>query len=115
MGAGTDGPLVGPMNPWLSIYYMVTGRDNSGTLVNAGETLTRMEALRLYTAGSAWFSFDETQLGSIETGKLADLVVLSDDYLSVREEDIRTLSSDLTMLGGKVVHAKGAFEALSPR
>ncbi len=115
IGAGTDGPLVGPMNPWLSIYYMVTGRDNSGRLVNAGETLTRMEALRLYTAGSAWFSFDETQLGSIETGKLADLVVLSDDYLSVPEEDIRTLSSDLTMLGGKVVYAKGAFEALSPR
>lgn len=115
IGAGTDGPLVVPMNPWLSIYYMVTGMDNRGELVNAGETLTRMEALRLYTAGSAWFSFDETQLGSIAAGKLADLVVLHDDYLSVPEEDIPTLSSDLTMLGGKVVHAKGAFASLRPR
>jgi len=104
IGAGTDGSLLGPMNPWLSIYYMVTGKDSTGNLVNPGQTITRMEALRLYTTGSAWFSFDESHLGSLEPGKLADLVVLSEDYLTVPEEKIRTLQSVLTVVGGRIVH-----------
>ncbi len=112
LGAGTDGSLVGPMNPWLSLYYMVTGKDNAGSTVNAGETLSRFEALRLYTIGSAWFSFDEERLGSIESGKLADLVVLNADYLTVPEEEIRSLRSVLTLVGGKVVFAEGEFAAL---
>ena len=104
IGAGTDGSLLGPMNPWLSIYYMVTGKDSAGNMVNPGQTITRMEALRLYTMGSAWFSFDESHLGSLEPGKLADLVVLSEDYLTLPEEQIRTLHSVLTVVGGKIVH-----------
>ena len=83
MGAGTDGSLVAPMNPWLSIYYMITGKNNAGAVVNPGETLTRMEALRLYSVENAWFSFDENDVGSIEVGKLGDIVVLSDDYLTI--------------------------------
>ena len=83
---------------------MVTGKNSAGDLVNAGQTITRMEALRLYTTGSAWFSFDESRLGSLEPGKLADLVVLSEDYLTVPEEKIRTLQSVLTVVGGKIVH-----------
>ena len=80
--------------------------------MNDGQQITRLEALRLYTVGSAWFSFDEVELGSIEAGKLADLVVLSDDYLSVPEEGIKGLSSVLTILGGKVVHADEEFSPL---
>ena len=62
--------------------------------------------------GSAWFTFDDEDLGSIEVGKLADLVVLSDDYLTVPDEEIRTLSSVLTLIGGKVVYANAEFASL---
>ena len=111
-GASSDSSNIAPMNPWLHIYHMVTGRDAAGRLVNDGQQITRMEALRLHTTGSAWFSFDDDELGSIEAGKLADLVVLSDDYLSVQEEEIRKLSSVLTTVGGRVIHADDAFSQL---
>ena len=111
-GASSDSSNIAPMNPWLHIYYMVTGRNAIGRLVNDGQQITRLEALRLYTTGSAWFSFDDHELGSVEVGKLADLVVLSDDYLSVQEEEIRTLSSVLTTVGGRVIHADDRFRQL---
>ena len=109
MGGGTDGALGVPMNPWFSIYYAVTGRDNTGRLVNPNQTLSRLEALSLYTKDNAWFSFDEDALGSIEVGKLADLVVLNDDYLTVPEARIRELASVLTIVGGDIVYAAGEF------
>ena len=73
-----------------------------------------MEALRLYTTGSAYYTFDDEDLGSIEVGKLGDLVVLSDDYLSVPEDEIRTLRSVLTLIGGEVVHGAAEFANLNP-
>lgn len=109
LGAGTDGAMLGPMNPWLSIYYMVTGKDNTGKLVNPGQTINRIEALRLYTIGSAWFSFDDDQLGSIEPGKLADIIVLNKDYLEVPEKEIKTIKADLTIVDGCIVHAASEF------
>ena len=111
-GASSDSSNISPLNPWQNIYFMVTGRNTMGDLVNDGQQINRLEALRLYTVGSSWFSFDEDVLGSIEVGKLADLVVLSADYLTVPEEEIRGLSSVLTIVGGKVVYADGAFSAL---
>jgi len=104
LGAGSDGPLLIPMNPWLSIYYMVSGKDSAGQLVNEGQTLSRLEALGLYTRNNAWFTFDEQDLGSLEVGKAADLAVLNGDYLNMPEADIKTLGSVLTMVGGKVVY-----------
>ena len=71
-----------------------------------------MTALRLYTLGSAWFSFDDDVRGSLELGKLADLAVLSADYLTVPTEKIGDLESLLTMVGGKVVYAAGDFAKL---
>lgn len=109
LSAGTDASAISPMSPWISLYHMVTGRDASGRLVNPGQQITRMEALRIYTMGGAWHTFDEEELGSIEVGKLADLVVLSDDYLSVPEQSIRTLSSVLTLVDGTIVHAAAEF------
>ncbi len=103
IGAGTDGPLAVPMNPWLSIYYMVTGKNNAGELANPDQALTRMEALRLYTIGNAWFSFEEDRLGSIEVGKLADLAVLDRDFLVVPEDEIRTIQAVMTLVGGAIV------------
>ena len=114
LGAGTDGALLGPMNPWFSLYYMVTGKDNMGRLVNPGQALTREEALALYTVNNAWFSFDEDALGSIEVGKLADLAVLSDDYLEVPEEEILGLRSVLTIVGGEIVYVGEGFLGLAP-
>jgi predicted amidohydrolase YtcJ len=109
VGGGTDSTNAQPMNPWYMIYYMVSGKNVGGYAVNAGQELTRMEALRVYTLGSAWFSRDDEDLGSIEIGKLADLAVLSDDYLTVPEEDIRSLRSVLTLLGGEVVYVDPHF------
>ncbi len=67
------------------IYYMVTGMNAGGHLVNAGQTITRKEAMRLYTADNGWFFREEDRIGSIETGRLGDLVVLSDDYFDPKK------------------------------
>jgi len=109
VGAGTDSTNVAALNPWLGLFYMVTGTNAGGNLVNAGQTLTRLEALRLNTAENAWFSQEEDELGSIEVGKLADLVVLSDDYLTVPDGDIRTITSVLTIVDGRIVFSDGTL------
>ena len=109
-GAGTDATNVAPINPWLSIYYMVTGRNSAGIEINQGQTISRLEALRLYTLGSAWVSREENKLGSIEVGKLADLAVLSDDFLSVPDEALRDIRSVLTVVGGRVVYSDGTLD-----
>ncbi|MEE9570277.1 MAG: amidohydrolase family protein, partial [Gammaproteobacteria bacterium] len=109
-GGGTDSTVGHPINPWYSIYYMVSGKNVVGDPINAEQKISRMEALRLYTVGSAWFSHDADELGSIEVGKYGDIVVLNDDYFEVDEEDIQNLSSVLTVVGGAVVHADTAFQ-----
>jgi predicted amidohydrolase YtcJ len=91
------------------IYYMVTGKNSAGVSINAGQTLTRMEALRLYTANNGWFFREEDNVGSIEQGKLGDVVVLSDDFLDpakVPDEAIKQVKSVLTVVGGQVVYDK---------
>jgi predicted amidohydrolase YtcJ len=106
-GAGSDSAQISTLNPWNIISYMVTGRSSDGTLINAGQQLTRMEALRLYTSENGWFLREETSLGTIEPGKWGDVVVLSDDYFStarVPDDAIRKLTSVLTVVGGRVVH-----------
>lgn len=106
-GAGSDSAQISTLNPWLMIYFMVTGKNSSGVLINPGQTLTRAEALRLYTAENGWFFHEENKVGSIEPGKLADLVVLSADYFDaakVSDEGIKKLKSVLTIVDGKVVY-----------
>ena len=105
-GGGTDARGGSPMNPWMSIYYMVTGKNSSGNLINAGQTIGRDEALRMYTRDNAWFIKEDAALGSIEAGKSADLVVLSADYFDVPDDEIRTLTSLLTIVDGEIVHEK---------
>jgi predicted amidohydrolase YtcJ len=102
---GTDSTNVSALDPWLTLFYMTTGRNLAGELTNDGQQISRLEALRLYTQGAAWFCFDEDNVGSFESGKLADLAVLSDDYLTVSEERLRKIESVLTLVGGRVVHA----------
>jgi predicted amidohydrolase YtcJ len=106
VGAGSDAAAVSVFDPWLEIYYMVTGKNSAGELINPGQQLTRMEALRLYTAENGWFTREENKLGTIEPGKLGDLVVLNDDYFDttkVPDESIKRLKAVLTVVGGKVV------------
>ena len=107
VGAGSDSAQISTLDPWLMIYYMVTGKNSSGVVINAGQTLTRMEALRLYTVENGWFLHEEDKLDSIEPGKLGDLVVLSGDYFSatkVTDEGIKKLKSVMTVVDGKIVH-----------
>jgi predicted amidohydrolase YtcJ len=104
VGAGSDSAQISTLNPWLMIYYMVTGKNAAGQLVNAGQQITREEALRLYTAENGWFFHEESKLGSMEPGKLGDVVVLSDDYLKVPEEDIKKLHSVMTIVNGKIIY-----------
>jgi predicted amidohydrolase YtcJ len=113
-GVGTDSTNVSALDPWQSLFYMTTGRNVAGLLTNDGQQISRLEALRLYTEGSAWFSFDDHQVGSFTEGKNADLAVLGDDYLTVPDQRIRKIESVLTLLGGKIVHAGGPFSALRP-
>jgi predicted amidohydrolase YtcJ len=115
-GAMTDATNVAPLSPWVKFYYMITGKTQagyiSGAVSNVGQQITRLEALRLYTIGSAWFSDEDDELGSFEIGKLADLAVLTHHYLDVSEEQIPKIKSDLTLQGGRVVHASGPFAGL---
>jgi hypothetical protein len=112
MGAGSDSAVVGALNPWLGIYFMVTGKDAGGELLLPNQQITRKDALRLYTAANAWFNFEENEMGSIETGKLADLVVLDKPYFDVSDEELKHMQPLLTMVGGRVVHARAPFAAL---
>ena len=102
VGAGSDSAQISTLNPWLMLYYMTTGKNSSGVLINAGQTLTRDEAMRLYTAANGWFAKEEDQLGSIEEGKLGDIVVPSDDYFTVSDDALKKLGSILTIVGGQI-------------
>ena len=85
VGAGSDSAQISTLDPWPMIYYMVTGKNSSGVLINDKQQISRMEAMRLYTAANGWFFHEEDRLGSIEPGKLGDVVVLSDDLLRLEE------------------------------
>ena len=95
---------ISPLNPWLHLYYVVTGVNSFGQQVNPGEHLTREEALRLRTRESSWHLRMEDRLGTIEPGRLADLAVLDRDYFSVPDVEIKKIRSVLTVVDGKVVH-----------
>jgi predicted amidohydrolase YtcJ len=115
VGAGTDATRVASYNPWVSLYWMAAGRTVGGTpLYPEANRLDRREALRRYTIGSAWFSGEEDNKGAMVPGQLADLAVLSADYFSVPEEDIKRIESVLTVVGGKVVYGAGEFAGLAP-
>lgn len=115
VGAGTDATRVASYNPFVSLYWLVSGKTVGGLqMYDEANRLDRMEALRLWTVGSSWFSSDEDKKGSIVAGQLADLAVLSNDYFDVPEEQIKSLESVLTVVGGKIVYAAQEFKKHSP-
>jgi hypothetical protein len=115
VGAGTDGTRVASYHPWTCLWWMVTSKTVGGTVLHdEADRLTREEALRLYTHGSAWFSHEDDKKGALEPGRFADLAVLSDDYFAVEDDAIRGLESVLTMVGGRIVHGTGEYASLAP-
>ena len=112
-GSGTDAHRVMSYNPFVALQWLLDGKTVSGTALRGPEqTPGREQALRMYTSGSAWFDHSEKRRGSLEKGKLADLVVLSKDYLTVPVGETGGIASLLTMVGGKVVYAAGPYEKL---
>ena len=114
VGAGSDGARINTLNPWCMIYYMVTGRDVSGELINDGQQVSRYQAAKLYASRQqGWFTKEDDLLGGIGVGRFADLAVLSADVFdpaAVPEEQIRQMTSILTVVGGEVVYNAGVLE-----
>lgn len=115
VGAGTDATRVASYNPWVALAWLVTGRTVGGLrLYPTSQTLDREQALRLCTEANTWFSGEGGKKGQIKVGQLADLAVLSNDYFTVPDDSIADITSVLTLLGGKPVHASGDFSNLAP-
>jgi predicted amidohydrolase YtcJ len=106
VGGGTDGPVV-PVNPFLSMWWMTTRQVLKGYVLGKEHAITAKAALQLYTINNARIQGVDKDRGSIETGKLADLAVLSQDILSVPPDAIRDTKAHLTVVGGKVVYRNG--------
>ncbi len=115
VGAGTDGTRVASYHPWTCLYWLVTGKSVGGTpLTSAENLLSREQALRLYTQGSAWFSGEADKKGTLSNGQFADMAVLSDDFITCADEQIRRIESVLTLCDGKIAYAAEEFASLNP-
>ncbi len=116
VGGGTDSTRVSSYNPWLSLEWMITGKSVGGLQIYGDENrLERLEALRLWTKGSAWFTKEEKDKGSITKGEYADFAILDRDYLNVPDAEIRDITANLTVVGGRVVYGANRFEHMSQK
>ncbi len=115
VGGGTDATRVASYNPFVSLYWLITGKTVGGlSLYRDNNRLEREEALRLWTQGSAYKSNEETVKGALSVGQYADLAVLSDDFMHVDDEAIKAITSVLTVVGGKIVYAAEEFKSFDP-
>lgn len=115
VGVGTDGTRVASYNPWPALYWLSTGKTVGGLKYMHDENLlTRNEALSLYTKGSAWVSQEEQVKGTLEVGMYADLAVLSADYFTVPDEEIKSIKSVLTIVDGTVVYGAEEYAPMNP-
>jgi predicted amidohydrolase YtcJ len=101
--AHSDCPVCSP-NPWLGIYGLVTRKTSSGDVLYAGEGITPLEAIKAYTVDGAYAAWEEDVKGNIEPGKLADLVVLDRDPLSIPPDDLKNVKTAMTVVGGRIVY-----------
>lgn len=115
LAMSTDAFRASTFNPWVGLSWMVTGKSISGSEVLASDNrLTRAEALKLFTAGGAWFMDAESEAGTIAPGRLADFALLDRDYFSVPDDQIKSVSSVLTVMDGRVVFGAKDYDDLSP-
>ena len=108
-GMHEDGVHIAPHNPWFALHYATTGLNVLGQQINPGQQISRQEALHAYTRGNAWYLNRENDLGSIEKGKLGDLVVLDRDYFTVSDADMRRTSPIFTVVDGEVAYDAGVL------
>ena len=106
-GMHEDGVHIAPHNPWFAMHYATTGLNVLGQQINPGQQISRQQALHAYTRANAWYLNREKDLGSIEVGKLADLVVLDRDYFSVSDAQARQTRPVLTVVDGKIAYDAG--------
>jgi len=115
LSLSTDGFRASSYNPWITISWAVTGKSVSDSEVLAeNNRLTREEALRLFTLGSAWFEYEENEKGRLAPGNLADFALLDADYFEVPDDEIRNIRSVLTVVDGRVVFGTGKYTSLAP-
>ena len=114
VGLGTDGTRVASYNPWVALYWITTGKTIGGTQVMTKDnTLDRLTALRLFANGG-YDLIKETSKGKIEKGYYADLAILDKDYFSVEDEAVKTITSKLTIVDGKVVYGTDEYKTVAP-
>ncbi|MCH7389929.1 amidohydrolase [Acinetobacter dispersus] len=115
VGAGTDATRVASYNPWVCLSWLSTGKTVGGLpLYDEQNLLDRKTALKLWTKGSAWFSGEHQHKGALSSGELADLIVLSDDYFNVEDDEIQWIESVMTVMNGKIVYAGAEFKNQDP-
>jgi predicted amidohydrolase YtcJ len=113
VSAGTDATRVASYNPWVSLAWLVTGMTVGGLrLYPQRNCLDRETALRMWTENVTWFSNEEGKKGRIEVGKLADLIVPDGDFFGCADSEIADITSDLTVVGGRIVYGAGDFKSL---
>lgn len=111
VGMGTDGTRGSSFNPWVGIHWLITGKTAAGQMHLSPENLlTREEAIMVYSLGSAWFSQEEDVKGKIKSGQLADVVLLTQDVMTIPEDDIKKTQSTLTIVNGKIVYASNDYK-----
>jgi predicted amidohydrolase YtcJ len=116
LAMSTDAYRASTFNPWVGISWMVSGKSVSGSeVLAANNRLSRAEALKLFTAGAAWFMNAESEMGMIAPGYLADFAILDRDYFTVSEDQIKFISSILTVMDGRVVFGAQEYSDLSPK
>jgi predicted amidohydrolase YtcJ len=103
-GIHMDGVHIAPLTPWFALYYTTTGVNALGVLINDGQQISRHDAMRLYTRENAWHLSMEDRLGTIEPGKLADLVVLDKDFMTCTDEELKRMKPVMTVVDGNVVY-----------
>jgi predicted amidohydrolase YtcJ len=102
-GLGSDATAVTTSDPFFTLWFAVTGKMIGGRQVNR-QTITREEALIAHTRNNAYIVFQESNLGSLQPGKYADLVVLDRDYLTIPDDEIKDIHPLMTMVGGRIVY-----------
>ena len=111
--AGTDATRVASYNPWVSLAWLVTGKTVSGLRIYPqSNCVDRETALRMWTENVTWFSNEEGKKGRIQVGQFADLIVPDRDFFSCAENEIADITSDLTVVGGRIVYGAGDFKKL---
>jgi predicted amidohydrolase YtcJ len=115
VGMGTDAPRISTYNPWMALHWLLTGKTIGGMQFwPKEEVLDKFTALQLYTSGSAWCSGEQDVKGKLVKGMYADMVILSDDYFNAAPENVKQITSLMTVVNGKVVYAAGTYAAQCP-